>query len=75
MEEAKLPLTQPDEERIVLELGDLGQPNLGLSADDFDELAEVVQVVYHCGALVSGACVCVSARAAAVDAWCVCVVS
>jgi thioester reductase-like protein len=54
MEEAKLPLTREDEERIVLELGDLGQPNLGLSAASFAELSHVVEVVYHCGALVSG---------------------
>jgi thioester reductase-like protein len=54
MEEAKLPLTREDEERIVLELGDLGQPNLGLSAASFAELSHVIEVVYHCGALVSG---------------------
>lgn len=53
MEEAKLPLTREDEERIVLELGDLGQPNLGLSAASFAELSHVIEVVYHCGALVS----------------------
>jgi hypothetical protein len=54
MEEAKLPLAREDEERLVLELGDLGQPNLGLSAASFAELSHVVEVVYHCGALVSG---------------------
>ena len=54
MEEAQLPLAREDEERLVLELGDLGQPNLGLSAASFAELSHVVEVVYHCGALVSG---------------------
>jgi thioester reductase-like protein len=38
--------------RIVPLLGDLTQPALGLSGPEFDELAERVDAIYHCAALV-----------------------
>lgn len=38
--------------RIVPVLGDLSQPNLGLSLKDFQQLAIEIDVIHHCGALV-----------------------
>jgi len=38
--------------RIVPILGDLGQPLLGASAAGFDALADSVDAIYHCGAIV-----------------------
>lgn len=54
MKDTKLPFTKEDEERIVPVVGDLGTRKFGLSAERFKELCEVIEVVYHCGALVSG---------------------
>ncbi len=41
-----------DPERLVVVLGDLAEPGLGLSAEDFDTLARTMDVVYHNGARV-----------------------
>lgn len=41
--------------RLVPVLGDLAQPLLGLSAEDFDQLAGEIDVIYHNGALVNAA--------------------
>jgi surfactin family lipopeptide synthetase C len=40
-------------DRIVPVIGDLGRPALGLSPEAFTTLADQVQEVYHCGALVN----------------------
>jgi thioester reductase-like protein len=40
-------------DRIVPLLGDLAEPLLGLDADEFDRLAETVDVIYHNGAMVN----------------------
>jgi thioester reductase-like protein len=40
-------------ERILPILGDLGQPKLGLSTDEFNRLAEQVDMIYHNGAMVN----------------------
>ena len=39
--------------RIVPVCGDLAEPRLGLSADEFDKLAKTVDAIYHNGALVN----------------------
>ncbi len=39
--------------RIVPVIGDLAQPNLGLTQAHFDELATQIEVIYHNGALVN----------------------
>lgn len=39
--------------RIMVLKGDLAQPLLGLSSEQFEELAETVEVIYHCGAMVN----------------------
>ncbi len=39
--------------RIIPVVGDLAQPLLGLTQQDFDHLAEVIDVIYHNGAVVS----------------------
>ncbi|MEL6157718.1 MAG: amino acid adenylation domain-containing protein [Cyanobacteria bacterium J06554_11] len=39
--------------RIFPVIGDLGQPNLGLSSKKFESLSESVDIVYHCGANVN----------------------
>ncbi|MEV4743885.1 thioester reductase domain-containing protein [Streptomyces sp. NPDC049555] len=39
-----------DAERLVLVLGDLAEPGLGLAPEAYDELARTVDVVYHNGA-------------------------
>ena len=39
--------------RIVPVLGDLSEPRLGLSRERFDEMAEVIDVIYHNGAMVN----------------------
>lgn len=44
-------LTPPSRLRVVL--GDLARPRLGLTEAAFDELAERVDVIYHCGAWVN----------------------
>ncbi|MYV56859.1 SDR family NAD(P)-dependent oxidoreductase [Streptomyces sp. SID3212] len=41
-----------DPERVSVVVGDLALPRLGLSEEDFDRLAETVDVVYHNGAQV-----------------------
>lgn len=41
------------DERIMAVCGDLGQPRLGLSEENFRELAQEVDVIYHNGALVN----------------------
>lgn len=41
--------------RIVPVLGDLAQPLLGLPEEEFERLAEAVEVIYHNGALVNSA--------------------
>ncbi|MCX5387479.1 thioester reductase domain-containing protein [Streptomyces sp. NBC_00083] len=43
---------QMDPDRLSVVVGDLAQPRLGLSEQDFDRLAETVDVVYHNGAQV-----------------------
>jgi len=40
-------------ERVVMVPGDLGEPEFGLPAAEFDELARTIDVVYHCGATVN----------------------
>ncbi len=40
-------------ERIVPIPGDLAEPRLGLSEEDFDRLARTIDVIYHNGALVN----------------------
>ena len=40
-------------ERIKPVIGDLGEPQLGLSADDFERLANQVDLIYHNGAMVN----------------------
>ena len=40
-------------ERVVMVPGDLGEPEFGLAAAEFDELARTVDVVYHVGAMVN----------------------
>jgi thioester reductase-like protein len=40
-------------ERVVMVPGDLAEPEFGLSAAEFDELARTVDVVYHAGATVN----------------------
>lgn len=42
-----------DLDRIVVELGDLAQPWLGLSPGRFRELGDTVDVIHHCGAWVN----------------------
>jgi thioester reductase-like protein len=39
--------------RIQLILGDLAQPRLGLSPDEFSRLADQIEVIYHNGAMVN----------------------
>jgi thioester reductase-like protein len=39
--------------RIIPVLGDLSQPNLGLSLDNYNYLAEKVNTIYHSGALLN----------------------
>ncbi|MEO0802305.1 MAG: amino acid adenylation domain-containing protein [Cyanobacteria bacterium J06642_2] len=41
------------ERRIIAVPGDLSQPQFGLNAQEFDELAQAVDVIYHNGALVN----------------------
>jgi len=38
--------------RIIPIIGDLNQPLLGLSDQEFQEMAKQIDVIYHCGALV-----------------------
>jgi amino acid adenylation domain-containing protein/thioester reductase-like protein len=40
-------------DRMIPIMGDLSKPLLGLSASQFRELAEVIDVIYHCGAYVN----------------------
>jgi len=40
-------------DRIVPVLGDLGRPRLGLTAEQFHDLAEMIEVIYHNGAMVN----------------------
>ncbi|MFZ0548018.1 MAG: amino acid adenylation domain-containing protein, partial [Candidatus Promineifilaceae bacterium] len=40
-------------DRIVPVLGDLGQPHLGLTAEQYNDLAETIEVIYHNGAMVN----------------------
>jgi thioester reductase-like protein len=37
-------------DRIVVVIGDLSQPRLGLSPEDFEELAAKIDIIYHSGA-------------------------
>ena len=41
------------EERVLPVVGDLAEPGLGLSGDDFERLGSVLDVVYHFGAQVN----------------------
>ncbi|MBG6064672.1 type I polyketide synthase [Micromonospora ureilytica] len=50
--ERYLPRPAMAADRITVLPGDLGQPRLGLSADRYDELAEQLDGIYHCGARV-----------------------
>jgi amino acid adenylation domain-containing protein/thioester reductase-like protein len=40
-------------DRIVPVAGDLAEPNLGLPAGEFDELARTIDIIHHTGALVN----------------------
>ena len=42
----------PQNERIEVVLGDLSAPQIGLSGEVYEHLCSVVDVIYHCGALV-----------------------
>ncbi|MBM7086592.1 type I polyketide synthase [Micromonospora humidisoli] len=42
-----------DAERVVVEVGDLAAPGLGLDGDRYDVLARTVDAVYHAGAAVN----------------------
>ncbi|MEV7595845.1 thioester reductase domain-containing protein [Kitasatospora sp. NPDC089797] len=42
-----------DQDRLVVVVGDLGQPRLGLTELEFDRLARIVDVVHHAGAAVN----------------------
>ncbi|MFG2050637.1 thioester reductase domain-containing protein [Micromonospora sp. NPDC048935] len=42
-----------DLDRLVVSVGDLAAPSLGLTDEEFDDLARRVDVVYHAGATVS----------------------
>ncbi|MFF4525992.1 thioester reductase domain-containing protein [Streptomyces bluensis] len=46
-------LDEVDPDRISVVVGDLSAPRLGLTEDEFDDLARFVDVVYHAGATVS----------------------
>ena len=46
-------LPDPSEERLLPVPGDLAQPNLGLDPQRFADLAERVDCIYHCGAVVN----------------------
>ncbi|GAA1911653.1 hypothetical protein GCM10009716_22020 [Streptomyces sodiiphilus] len=55
------------ERRVRIVLGDLAQPHLGLSEQDFDALAHTVDAVYHVGAAVNLASPYGQLKAATVD--------
>ncbi|BAQ66126.1 amino acid adenylation domain-containing protein [Geminocystis sp. NIES-3709] len=40
-------------DRIIPVIGDLAEPNLGLSIEKFKELAQKIDLIYHCGAWVN----------------------
>ncbi|MBE9060601.1 amino acid adenylation domain-containing protein [cf. Phormidesmis sp. LEGE 11477] len=40
-------------DRIIPIIGDLGQPNLGLTTEKFFRLSEKIDTIYHCGAWVN----------------------
>ncbi|HEY6350740.1 MAG TPA: amino acid adenylation domain-containing protein, partial [Candidatus Angelobacter sp.] len=42
-------------DRIVAVSGDLSRPRLGLSIEQFETIANIVDAVYHCGAIVNAA--------------------
>ncbi|MCZ7458832.1 type I polyketide synthase [Streptomyces sp. WMMC940] len=46
-------LDEIDPDRVSVVVGDLAEPRLGLTEDEFDDLARFVDVVYHAGATVS----------------------
>lgn len=46
-------LPTPADGRVIAVPGDLAQPRLGLSQDDYDSLATEVDAIYHCGAWVN----------------------
>ncbi|MEV1015117.1 thioester reductase domain-containing protein [Micromonospora sp. NPDC049801] len=50
--ERYLPLPATAVDRITVLPGDLARPGLGLSAERFDELADLLDGIYHCGARV-----------------------
>jgi thioester reductase-like protein len=41
-------------DRIIALSGDLTQPQFGLTKDQYSQLSETVNTVYHCGAVVNG---------------------
>lgn len=46
-------LPEPPERRLLPVPGDLERPHLGLAPHSFDELAERIDRIYHCGAVVN----------------------
>ncbi|WP_422735495.1 thioester reductase domain-containing protein [Micromonospora sp. WMMD729] len=50
--ERYLPLPANAVDRITVLPGDLARPGLGLTADRYDELADLLDGIYHCGARV-----------------------
>jgi amino acid adenylation domain-containing protein/thioester reductase-like protein len=42
-----------DIDRVVLMVGDIAEPNLGLAPGTFDELARTIDVIHHAGAMVN----------------------
>ena len=44
---------QPDEDRIIPVMGDLTQPRLGLKDDEYRELANEIDLIFHCAASVN----------------------
>ncbi|RUT07247.1 hypothetical protein DSM106972_025080 [Dulcicalothrix desertica PCC 7102] len=42
--------------RIICILGDLSQPKLGLTENDFNDLAQKIDIIYHSGALLNWVC-------------------
>eukprot|EP01102_Stenamoeba_stenopodia_P018868 TRINITY_DN6998_c0_g2_i1.p1 TRINITY_DN6998_c0_g2~~TRINITY_DN6998_c0_g2_i1.p1 ORF type:complete len:806 (+),score=186.18 TRINITY_DN6998_c0_g2_i1:350-2419(+) len=51
---SRLKVTEEETERIVPVLGDLSKPLLGLTQQDFEDLASQIQAIYHNGCQVNG---------------------
>ncbi|MDQ0930745.1 fatty acid CoA ligase FadD9 [Streptomyces turgidiscabies] len=52
-EPARLLSTAHDEQRLEVLAGDIAEPSLGLTATDWDRLAEEVDLIVHAGAMVN----------------------